>query len=141
MRIVAWQATAHVLQALAIFALCLALIPILYPIVLAIALLVLLCGAAVLYFYPTGRTGEETLGAWIGRHGPLRRAYRSMRVALAAAALVLVLFGFLRWHSYSCYVNELDRELEPFREAFRREGPRTDSPTETLPQTVPEVNP
>ncbi|MCB1325249.1 MAG: hypothetical protein H7A21_07225 [Spirochaetales bacterium] len=141
MRIAAWQATAHVLQVLAIFALCLALIPILYPIVLALALLVLFSGAAVMYFYPTARTGEETLGTWIGRHGPLRRSYRSMRVAFAAAVLVLVLFGLLRWHSYSCYVNELDRELEPFREAFRREGPRTETNVESLPQSGIEVDP
>ncbi|MCR9140941.1 MAG: hypothetical protein NXI24_01615 [bacterium] len=134
---------AHLLQILAILSLCLAVLPILYPIVTGLGLSVLLLSLLVLGLYPAAAasgapgseikpTGEAAETAaeprrfsreWIARRGTTRRAWRAARFSLIAVGLVLILYTGMRIHSRLYYEEPLNRELDPIREAFRAGNP------------------
>ena len=45
---------------------------------------------------------------------------RAKRLSLIALGISFFLYGILRIHISVCYVNSLDKELEPTREEFRK---------------------
>lgn len=131
---------AYLLQILAILSLCLAVLPVLYPVVTGLGLSVFLLSLLILGLYPAGSTApgselkpspaaEQTAQTtaeprrfsreWIARRGTTRRAWRAARFSLIAVGLVLVLYTGMRIHSRLFYEEPLNRELDPLREAFR----------------------
>lgn len=132
---------AYLLQILAFLSLCLAVLPVLYPLVTGLGLSVFLLSLLVIALYPVnaGTPGSEikpteaaAAGSpeprrfsreWLARRGTTRRAWRAARFSLLAVGLVLILYTAMRLHSRLYYEEPLNRELDPLREAFRAEAP------------------
>jgi hypothetical protein len=147
---------AYLLQILAILSLCLAVLPVLYPVVTGLGLSVFLLALLVIGLYPIslksrGAPGSEIKPSgefetpadteprrfsreWLARQGTTRRAWRAARFSLYAVALVLILYTGMRVHSRLYYEEPLNRELDPLREAFRAGAPTTPLEPETEPE-------
>lgn len=175
---------AQIAQFCSFVCLALALIPIVYPVVLILAAIIVMMGLLVLFLYPVRRrhdaltlaqqmeamavdiveeiapgrlrrarkalstpaattdnqaqsTGDLpdsesaaqlSMRQWMHGHYTTRIAWRAVRLSIVSVVLCLVLFVGLRLHSNFYYINTLDSELEPYREAFRRERPESEGP-------------
>lgn len=120
---------------LATFALVISFVPLLWPIVLAVAGLVIavslrfLVSHSDLAFRRPGPAGwmqvlltpSHTADPGIVQRGE-RSARRAIRIATWALTITLVLYGTIAVHSWACMIRPLNRELEPVRSAFRHSG-------------------
>ncbi len=130
MRRLAFDWSAFLLQPIAILSLCLAFIPVLYPLVLSLAALTALLAGVVVALYPRA-AGEapDTAARLPGRftaeflraHGGTRRAMRSLRLSIYASLLSVGLYHGCRGYDQCFYVDSLERDLEPLRRSFRDE--------------------
>ena len=124
------------LLTLSFLALLLSFIPILYMLVLAIALSAMLPAFLCLLYYERKYSSRTLtlahgffpfqllfdrlayLSYYKGRTFYLR-AFRALRLGVLAILLNLVLYGALFMHSQFVYINSLDRELDPYRKVLR----------------------
>ena len=114
--------TSYLTQILSLLCVCLIVVPLLFP------LLGLLCGMTFLStFFSSylGRKLEKEASYSRGLKNKLltglhKGNQRAKRMSLAAVALSFFLYGILRVHTSVCYINSLDKGLEPTREQFRK---------------------
>ena len=114
--------TSYLTQLLSLLCICLVVVPLLFP------FLGLLCGMTILSSFFSSYLGkklEAELSYSSGLKNRLlaklhRGNQRAKKISLAALAASFFLYGILRLHSSACYVNSLDRELEPTRDEFRK---------------------
>ena len=129
MRSLGWSAAAWTLYVLAVLTVCLSLVPLLYPIVATLGLVVMVGALLVLLLHPVERAaGERRISrSFIDHYPATRRSLRALRLAFFGGVLVFLLYGLFTAHSYACYLGPLNQELDPLRDAFRRESGFTEN--------------
>ncbi|MBI3395472.1 MAG: hypothetical protein HY042_06535 [Spirochaetia bacterium] len=124
------------LLSLATLAIFLSFLPLLWPVVLVTAGIVIVTAAVFLVRHAeAGQEGEyrglrrwfqilvstpHVDGADIERGE--RSARRALRLGVTALVINVLLYSVLLLHSWACMIRPLSRELEPVRRAFREAG-------------------
>ncbi len=133
---IAAGAAGYLLVLLSLLGLVLSLIPLLFPAVLAVSLVVITISIVVLLYYERKYADTEpgTLKAFLPlrlffeRYGfrdmyrkrrLSRLAFLSMRIGAFSILTCVLFYIFLSAHSWACYIAPLNSELEPIRKKLR----------------------
>ena len=113
--------TSYLTQMLSLLCVCLIVVPLLFP------LLATLCGITIATTFFSSYLSKKLRAkspAYSHRNELLEKTergnQRAKRLSLSALGISFFLYGILRIHTSVCYVNSLDRELDPTREQFRK---------------------